>query len=334
MEKNNMELKNTITKREVTNLFKKISNELISLKTEVEIFNLIYKLIPDVQELGSERFEDEIQDDFVVEFVIPRTYIGKHSKAEFLNAQEDFYELVSLETVNFNIYKKRGKFTIYANVWFTYRTEWGEIDGCDLLIKSETIDIPLKFRKVEIEKLKKDILGLSSGTMATIISEENIGEASSKYLLIDEVQKRFFEYIVNYIEVEKIVPIDWVSAWGIFKKNNSIKDIAYNIGMDKSEVEPNYEISQTCEEEILKLKSKLEHELIDNIDFSTLSEDSLKSLCHAYALDVLKKHCSKNNKDAINKVMNETIPNILQNKYDKDFYMDYAENGYEILKEA
>lgn len=334
MEKNNMELKNTITKREVTSLFKKISNELISLKTENEIFNLIYKLIPDVQQLSSERFEDEIQDDFVVEFVIPRTYVGKHLKSEFLNAQEDFYELVSLETVNFNIYKKRDKFTIYANAWFTYRTEWGETDGCDLLIKSETIDIPLEFRVVEIEKLKKDILGLSSGTIATIISEENIGEASSKYLLIDEVQKRFFEYIVNYIEIEKIVPANWVSAWKIFKKNNSIKDIAYNLGMDKSEVEPNYEIYQSCEEEILKLKSKLEHELIDNIDFSILSEDSLKNLCHAYALGVLKKHCSKNNKDAINKVMNETIPNILQNKYDKDFYMDYAENGYEILKEC
>lgn len=333
MKTNNRELKNIITKREVTNLFKKIGNEILTLKTEDEICKFIYNLIPDVKELGSEIFEDDMEDDFVVDFIIPRKYTGKHTKAEFLNAEEDFKELVSLETVNFSIYKKRDRFEIYANVWFTYRTEWSEEEGRDLLIKSETIEIPLECRVSEIENLKKDILGLSDGTIATLISEENIGSASSMYLLIDEVQKRFFEYTVNYIELEKVVPVNWVSAWRNFKNNNSIKDIAYDLGIDKSKVEPNYEIYKNCEEEILRLKSEIKEELSDDMDFSKLSKASLKTLCHIYALSVLMRHCSNNRKDAINKVMNETIPNILEDKYDEKFYIDYAEDGYDVLKQ-
>lgn len=330
--KNNQEMKNTITKREITNLFKKFSNELLPLKKSDDVISLINKLVPDAVELGSEKFGDCSEDEFVVDFVIPRNYIGKHSKAEFMEVEESFVELISFESVNFNIYKKRDRFEIYSNAWFTYRAEWGEIEGADLSIKSETLNIPLDYRKSEIERLKKDILGLSSGTMATLISEENVGSASSTYLLIDEVQKRFFEYIVNYIESENKVPTEWMSAWNLFKRNNSIKDIAYDLGIDKSKIEPNYEIYKSSEDKILELKAELNEVISDDVDFSKLSRDSLRKLCHIYALSVVMKHCSNNKKEYIDKVVNETIPKILDDKYREDFYIDHAKDGFEVLK--
>lgn len=333
MNTNNNKMKNTINKREVTSLLNKISDKLISLKTSSEVENLIKQLIPDAIDLGIENFDENREYEFVVDFTIPRIYTGKHSKNEFLKAEEDFKDLVSLETVNFNIYKKRDKFEIYINVWFTYKTEWGEIEGGDLQLKSEILEIPLEARKTEIEKLKKDILGLSSGTMGVLIAEDNIGTASGMYLLIDKIQKKFFEYTVNYIESEKVVPYDWKDAWRNFKRNNSIKDTAYSLGIDKSKIEPNYEVYEKCDSEILDIKNKLNDVLDDNIDFSKLSRDSLKELCKVYALSVVMKHCRTNKKESIDKVIKETIPNILNDKYEEDFYLKHAKDGLNILKE-
>ena len=141
----------TITKREVINLFKKISKEVVNMKTGEDICEYIHSLIPDAEELGSETFENDIDDDFVVDFIIPRKYTGNHTKDEFLEVDEHFRYLLSFGTVTFYIYKKRkNSFEVFAYAGFEYNgVSCGEYYD-DLLIKSQIVKIPLEYEKSKI----------------------------------------------------------------------------------------------------------------------------------------------------------------------------------------
>lgn len=327
----NNKIKDTIGKREVTNLSKKISSKLLGLKTISEVKSLIEDLVPDVQELMGEKYENDLDDEFVVDFIIPRNYVGKHTKSEFTEAEEDCMRFISFGSVNFSVYKKRDCFEVYANAWFEYETEWGEISGKDLPIKYELVSIPLDFRNDEIEKIKTDIRLLSSGTISKLISDENVGSASSLYLLIDEVQKRLYNSTLKYIESTNDIPKNWINAWNIFKRENSIKEIAYELGIDKSKVEPNYEIYIDCENKIKSIQEELKDILNNDVDFSILQKEYLRKLSYVYALKVLMKHCSNNKEEYIKKILKETIPQILEDKYDEEFYKKHAKDGFDVL---
>lgn len=327
-------LRNTISKREVTNLVNKFTKELVSLKSIMEVESLIRKLVPDAQELQNNLFNENISSEFAVWFVIPREYTGKHSLKEYEKSVDDFLSLVNPgESVTIDISRENGEFNIKAYTSFKYLYPWNESSYGDLKIKDETIKIPLEFRKSEIDKILKDIAGLSSGTISKLISEENIGEASSLYLLIDEVQKRLLEYTSNYIETTSIVPNDWRTMWYEFKKENSIIEIAKNLDINESKITPNYNEWLVANEKLLNLKNEFNDLLeLDNVNLEFISKDSIKKLAYAYALSILKQKYINNKTESINKIVNFTIPNILNGEYDEEFYIENCQKGIRVLK--
>lgn len=235
-------MRDTIGKREVTNLVNRFSKEILPLKSVEEVEFLIKKLVPDAEELQSFIKDSNYPSEFGIWFMIPREYTGKHSKSEYKNsdAGNDFNFLVSTRCVTIDITRYRNEISIKVYVWFRYSTSWHEIHDAELKIKDETFKIPLKYKKDEVDKLISDIRGLSSGTMSTLISDSKVGEASCEYKLIDEVQRRFLEFTINTIESTGKVPYTWENAWDSFNRENSITEIAYSLGYDKSKVKPNY----------------------------------------------------------------------------------------------
>lgn len=324
----------SIGKREVTSLINKFAKELLPLKSINEVKDLVEKLVPDAKEIESSLLDSRYSNEFSVWFIIPREYTGKHTLSEYKKAVDDFNSLLSSgESISIDISREDGEYYIKAYSFFKYDTPWGDENYGDLEIKNEVIKIPLDNRKSEIDNLIKDIVGLSSGTISKLISEENIGEASSLYVLIDEVQKRFVEFTSNYIESTSIIPIDWSDAWYKFKRDNSISEIAYSLGLDDSKVKPNYKEWLDANNKLLELKQELSDLLnLDNVNLDTLDTDSKVKLTHAYSLSVLKNKCDKDEKEYINKISLETIPKVLNGEFEKDFYDEYSKCGLEILK--
>ena len=324
----------SITKREITNLIKKFTKELLPLKSIDEVVSLVEKLVPDAEEINSELFDERYSNEFSVWFIIPRNYTGAHNLSEYKKAVDDFAGLLSSgESITIDISREEGVYSIKAYAFFKYNTPWDSENYGDLEIKNEVINIPLDNRKAEIDNLIKDIVGLSSGTISNLISKEKIGEASSLYILIDEVQKRFVEFTSNYIQSTSVVPIDWSDAWYKFKKENSISEIAYSLGLDDSKVKPNYKEWLDANNKLLELKQELSSLLnLDDINFNDLDTDSKIKLAHAYSLSVLKKKCDRDEKEYIDKISLETIPKVLVGEYTDDFYDKYSKSGLEILK--
>ena len=327
-------LRNTISKREVTNLVNKFIKELVPLKSIMEVESLVRNLIPDAQEIDTRLFDESISSEFAVWFIIPRKYTGKHSLKEYEKSVDDFASLISPgESLTVDISRRNGEFTIQVDAFFEYLQPWKESAYGDLVIKDETIKIPLEFRKSEIDKILKDIVGLSSGTISNLILEENIGDASSLYVLIDEVQKRFLDFTSNYIETTYIVPTDWRTVWYKFKKENPIIEIAKDLDIDESKIMPNYNEWLVTNEELLNLKNEFKDLLeLDNINLELISKDSIKKLTYAYALNVLKEKYSYNRTHSIDKIVNSTIPKILNYGYDEEFYIENCQKGIRVLK--
>lgn len=327
-------LRNTISKREVTNLVNKFTKELVSLKSIMEVESLVEKLVPDAQELESRLFDESISSEFAVWFIIPREYTGKHSLKEYEKSVDDFSSLINPgESITIDISRENGEFKINVYTFFKYLQSWNESSYGDLCIKGETVKIPLEFRKSEIDKILKDISGLSSGTISKLISEENIGEASSLYIFIDEVQKRLLDFTSNYIKTTFIVPTNWRAMWYKFKKENPIVEIANDLNIDESKIIPNYNEWLVAHNQLLSLKNELRDLLVlDNIDLEFISKDSMRKLSHAYALNVLKQKYSNNKTETVDKIVKSTIPKILNGEYDKEFYIENCQKGIRILK--
>lgn len=320
----------TIGKREVNNLFKKIYKEILSLSTPEKIEEFVYNLIPDVMELGTERLSE---DEVTIDFIIPRNYTGSHSKSEYQKVDDSFKKLLESGSVSCNIYKRREEFEICMYAWFRYEDEYGIEGSNDLCLNKEIIKIPLDARKVEINNLIEHIRQLSSGTLATLISNEKVGDASSMYLLIDEVRRNFEVYTKESIETTSKVPSCIDEAWNNFKRNVSVKDIAYKLGIETNKIEPYYEISSECERELQKIAEEMKYVLEHkDIEFVRLSDDHLKQLTYAHALNVLKRHCKACSKEGIDKVKNKTIPSILNGEYGIEFYRNYSKEGFEVLR--
>lgn len=328
-------MRETIGKREVTNLLNKFSKEILPLKSIEEVQSLIEKLVPDAEEIQSCVEDSNYPSEFSVWFIIPRDYTGKHSKAEYKNSGvgDDFESLASTGSITIDISRDRNEFCIKAYAWFEYFTPWHEINGADLEIKEETFKIPLEYRKDDMDKLLSDIIGLSSGTMCTIISDLKVGEASCEYKLIDEVQKRFAEFTINTIESTEEVPDTWESAWNNFNRENSIVEIAYSLGYDESKVKPNYKQWKEADEKLHDLRYKLKDVLINReVAFEKLSMETLKELTYAYALKEIQRNCDLDNKKIINKIISETIPKILDSGFDLEFYQEYSVKGFDVLR--
>lgn len=320
----------TIGKREVNNLFKKICKEVLSLSTSEKIEEFVYNLIPDAMELGTERISE---NEVVIDFIIPRNYTGSHSKSEYQKVDDSFGRLLELGSISCNIYKRREEFEVCMYAWFRYNDVYGIESSNDLCLNKETIKIPLEDRSEEINNLIEHIRQLSSGTLATLIANEKVGEASSMYLLIDEVRRNFEVYTDEDIKATSKIPSSIDEAWNNFKRNVSVKDIAYKLGIEANKIEPYYEISNECEVELQKIaddmKYVLEHK---DIEFVRLSDEHLKQLTYAYALNVLKRHCKACAKEGIEKIKSKTIPSILNGEYDIEFYRNYFKQGFEVLK--
>lgn len=331
MQNINGEIK-TIGKREVNNLFKKLSTNLVNFKTAEEIKEYIFEIIPDVKELGVE--EDKLESGVeIIDFIIPRKYSGKHTNAEYRKMNEDFGSLIDMGSVYCDIYKKRDEIEINIYAWVEFYDNYKCKEGASLLLNQGSIAIPLSIREVEVKSLINDINQLSSETMATFISEEKIGEASSNYLLIDEIRNRFLTYTKEYIESTLKVPSDWKTAWNIFKDEVSIKDIAYGLGIEKDNIELYGNILKECETRLKDLKTELKDILKqDKLNLKDLSEENLRLLTYAYSLKILKNHCEKCNESAIKKVKNETIPKVLNGSCEENFYLKYSEEGFLFLK--
>lgn len=321
----------TMSKREVTNLFKKICDQVIFLKNVSEVEALVNNLVPNATDLDFEILEN---GDFNSSFMITANYTGKHTKSEFKKMDENFSTLVEMSIISFGINKSGGEYEIEAYAWVTFENEFGYEESRDLLLKRGVVKIPLNLRVGEKEAILADIRGLASGTIATLLSKEKVGEASSLYTLIDEVQIRFANYIDTYIETTSNIPSDVDEAWNIFKSNISVKDIAYEIGISEDKVEPYYEVSNYCNIELQKLVNMFKNILTkDNVNSSELSDEDLKNLTYAHSLSVLKKHCELCNESGINKVKNESIPKLLSGGFEKEFYLNYGERGLSKLRE-
>lgn len=327
-------LKNTINKREVTNLVNKLTKELVSLKSIIEVESLIMRLVPDAQELQNDLFNENISSEFSVWFIIPREYIGKHSLNEYEKSVDDFLSLVNPgESITVDISRENGEFNIKVYAFFKYLQSWKKSSYGSLEIKNETVKIPLEFRKSEVDKIFKDIAGLSSGTISKLISEENIGEASNLYILIDKVKEKFLGYASNYIKTVSLVPTDWRAIWYEFKKENSIVQIAKNLDIDENKITPNYNEILAVNEKLLNLKNEFNDLLkLDDINLQFISKDLIKNLTYAYALSVLKQKYIDNKTNSINKIINSTIPNILNNGYNEEFYIENCQKGIKVLK--
>ena len=58
----------------------------------------------------------------------------------------------------------------------------------------------------------------------------------------------------------------------------------------------------------------------------------MKKLTYAYALNVLKEKYSYNRTHSIDKIVNSTIPKILNYGYDEEFYIENCQKGIRVLK--
>lgn len=75
-------------------------------------------------------------------------------------------------------------------------------------------------------KLSSEISLISSGTMATLISNEGVGEHSSRYSVIDGIQSAFKVYVESKFKNSNIIYKTWNHAWDDFKSEVNIKELA------------------------------------------------------------------------------------------------------------
>lgn len=327
-------MKKTIKKNEVISLIDNLSKKILPLKSVEEVESLVIELAPDVDTIEVNNLDSNHSSEFSISFTIPRIYTGKHSNSEYKKIIGDsFTFFISGDTVALTIWKGLNEFTIEAYAWFKYYTTYNEIEENTINIKENIIQIPLEYRKDEINKLISDIEGLSLEVMSSIIKDAKVGEASFEQKLIDEVRKQFIEFTIKNIEFTEIIPRTIDEAWILFKEQNPIAEIAYSLGYEKSKVIPNYyeweKTNNKLNDLVKQHKNILENDY--QADFKNLDLKTAKNLAYLYLLSELKKGYEENGAEKIH-ILLDRIDSLLNDSIKLKLYEKYYKKGFKMLE--
>lgn len=310
-----------ISKRNVTDLCKRIQKNISNLNNIDDVCTVISETIPDAQ--------DFIIEDNSLHFTLNRTYESEIPNLK-IKQIEDFDKLLSLGNVNFSILNKKDSFELEAYVSLYYANAFGDSSSADIILNKICFLKNLSCRQSQIESILKDILGLSSGTVSVLLSEAKLGDISKDMPFIEYIVTILHDFTEQYILSTSTIPECWQDCWDLFKKEVDLKNIAKEKGYSDKDIIKHFDILEASNQNIDKYIKEIKSKYTNGINVEEMPLKDLKKLVLADAYDVLIFHCSRDNESGINKVL-KTIDKISNDEFGCKFYTDKAERVMKLI---
>lgn len=328
--KNLLEVKKDVGKREVGTLMKNIAKVI----EKIEDFTLIESALESsICKLNEFTVEDLGDNEFDINFMLNKVYSGKFTNAELKKMDENYSKLVKVDVMSISIEKRRSKYSIESYAWVTFEDFYGFEMSRDCLIKRLEVEIDNEFMVVSKANILSEIKDLTHERLRELLIEEGLGDVVYSEEFLASVKCKLQKHVEDTNLSNDTICYSVREAWNSFVKKYSLTSLAYDMGFESSDVERNFDLVNFCDKEMAKIKSKFSY-YVENAD-KVIDENDLellKELSYFYSLAALKRHALNSNVLGIERVKNETIPKILEGKFDHSFYVKNANRGLEMLR--
>lgn len=328
--KNLLEVKKDMGKREVGTLMKNIAKVI----EKIEDITLIESALESsICKLNEFTVEDLGDNEYDINFMLNKVYSGKFTNTELKKMDENYSKLVKVDILSISIEKRRNKYIIESYAWVTFEDFYGFEMSRDCLIKRLEVEIDNKFMTVSKANMLSEIKELTYDRLREFLIEEGLGDVVYSEEFLANIKCKLQKHIEDTNLSNDTMCYSVREAWDSFVKKYSLTNLAYDMGFESSDVERNFDLVNFCDKEMSKIKSKFSC-YMENVD-KEIDENNLellKELSYFYSLTALKRHALNSNVLGIERVKNETIPKILEGKFDHSFYVKNANRGLEMLR--